>query len=1223
MTDTRPTPAQMPQRRLAAVPRPVPSPRVGRRSSGLPALLGELPLPEVVLETSLTDACRQLGLSDPGVIQAAADVVGGDWRWGRFGNGSVAGLGQAWRAACDWTGPPGDPGWLLVALTVQHAFRHDLTSLAADLTRNGMNAWGTWREVNLRLAGHLYGFSLKAPEDAARSALLLALQCWTVVEAADPRLDDRKRKIWRGMRAGTRLYLGRRAEDPDVLLSGAKTDFEAAHAAGDRTSQHFALFLEALHRLWDIQGDRDDLDRAAELLTETTRLPEVGSHELLVPRGEHLLRRGMLALTADRERDAGDENPNEIGAPRLARTQLLAAHSALAASVAVFDAALTKPPAGRIPAEVVRVRRGIALGRQAQARRLLDGDDEPLLRRALEDLASGEAEDARLVAPYAATVRLHLARKLARLALPEESLAVAREGLLNWQHRRDADDQVIQGLRAAEADAAIMIATETGTRQQVHDALSSALGLPAEARQRLRIATISYAGRSLLPDPPWPPASGPSGVGGVPEAADRVLLRRTVTYLENAARDAYTGSHRQFAASHAAMLLAMTDANGPAPTCHVDVLDRVHALATVAHTAVPGHSQPVVIVLFARACLRLARCLRSEPERSGRLYQDAIDAFSHVLRLAGLADAAGRPHAPPEEAHWDFDPTREESSAVSAVPAAAAKMIDVTGPGAPASGFSSRPQGAPDPASLASLLGEAHLRLAALRRDPVGAGSAVEWLSASHDWGNDRAELLGLLGDALYRRARNPRARRETRIKDLQAALDHKRAARALQKPSRENLSVSAAASLRLWRLTGAVEHYMTAGDLALRAAETDQSWPWPVLQLADLADADAAVREAFPADSPVAGPAAAWLWSNLRDGRGSDLVERACVLAAMTEEFEQQVLGGVSRTFVLDDPHGLLNSTLVLKPATFEQANAERQSLRALQDWLDAYGAPSWAAVPVPLAVVQDPRRAEHALLVTRLAAGRVLRTVLAEAGTPQDPSREEARSVLERALTFLALILARRGDAGAGARRKWMSSILQTGPKRPPIEQLRLRRLGVRSPVDFLDSFTELVPTELPMVGKRDAHADNWIVTDGGNLVALDLLANSWLPFTAEAAQLLEDTPALDTSDAGLEVRRELLAVHVRVLTDAAPQQLGEALSRVTPMVLWRGYEAFSLLRAVFLVDRFADGGSASSSGSVRFAMERSRHGRALIDRLAVGAADARLRDLAAELRERLPPD
>jgi hypothetical protein len=1240
--DGRPSPAMMPPRRTQA-PRP-------RRSGGRPSgpVLGRLPLPDAVLPTSLANARSVLGLNGPDAHGAAASVVGDHELWQRLDHGDLDAVALAWRRACDWSGPAGDKGWLLVALTVQHAFRGDLASLAIALTARGLNAWGTWREVNVRLSGQLYTYGMDAVHSNDRAersaaALQLALAAWEVVAAADEGLDDSKRRIWRGMRAATRLHLARRVDDPVPLLEGARVDYAASHLAGDRTPQHYVLHLEVLHRIFDAEGDRSAMDAAAELLRETRVMPEAAGFELLFARGEHLLRRGILAMDArldgaesarstplDRE---SDDLGNEIGADALEDTAegtaldqvvdhaLRAARSAFASSVALYTRALSQQPMGRSDPAMAALRRGIARGRQAQAQRRLGDDDEQLLVAALADLRPGEDKQARLVLPYAATLRLRLARRLLRAGLPEDAQRIAAEGLELWSQRRDDGDPIMLGLQGARVDAALVTATAFASedRSLVAAALEEFLALLPAARNGVRAATLAYAARQLIPPVPWSPRLRPDADVEEPEPSERAVVREVVDHLEDAASAASNGGHRQFCARHAATLLALADASGPVSACRLDVVERLHTLATTAHKAVPGHHEPVVVIQFARASLRLAKCLRAEPERAADLFQDSIAAFTTQAELAGLIRDDGTPVERPDMALWapresdEDDPRTTVEHAVAAVPWEAAQVVDMVGLGSPAGGFTDRPQGGPDPATLASLLGEAHLRLSVLRRDAEGASAAIRWLSAAQRWGNDSAELSGLLGDAFYRRARNPRASKQAQINDLRNALRRKELARSTKSPNRENCSVSAAVASRLWRISRDRDYYASAARLALLAATSDPAWPWPVVQLAEFAEAEAESRAFLPAAPPADAASGGVLWDAVREGRSKELVQNACRLAAMSDEFTTRNLGGMGETFVLDDPHGLLSSTLVLKRLEPDQARSEHDSLRKLKIWLDERHAPAWAQVPEPLALIPDPRRTDGSLLVTRHAGGRPLRLVLAEAGTVYDPDRTVAVDALRQTVVYLGLILASRGGAPAGARGHWQDALSGRRGRARQREEGRLRRVGVRDARAFLRSWLETVPPGLPMVGKRDAHSDNWIVTERGALVALDLQAASWLPLTAEVAQLLEDTPALPVTAKGATLRQQLLHDHVDALTEKAAEPWRSAVSAVTADELHRGYEAFALLRAVFLMGKFADGGSASSSGSIAFSLDRVEHGEAVVAWLSQEAADSDLRALA----------
>ncbi|WP_306232507.1 RNA 2'-phosphotransferase [Agrococcus beijingensis] len=71
-------------------------------------------------------------------------------------------------------------------------------------------------------------------------------------------------------------------------------------------------------------------------------------------------------------------------------------------------------------------------------------------------------------------------------------------------------------------------------------------------------------------------------------------------------------------------------------------------------------------------------------------------------------------------------------------------------------------------------------------------------------------------------------------------------------------------------------------------------------------------------------------------------------------------------------------------------------------------------------------------------------------------------------------------------------------------------------------------------PDMRRRDAHPDNWIVTESGGVVAFDFEASTSRPLFYELAQLVEDGQLLAPSD--LEVRDELLHIYAHGLGDCA---------------------------------------------------------------------------------------
>jgi len=136
-----------------------------------------------------------------------------------------------------------------------------------------------------------------------------------------------------------------------------------------------------------------------------------------------------------------------------------------------------------------------------------------------------------------------------------------------------------------------------------------------------------------------------------------------------------------------------------------------------------------------------------------------------------------------------------------------------------------------NPMIVHSRLGEATLRFYPVTGDVTLLDTAIENLQTARDLGQDAAQLIGLLGDSYYRRG----SRRKD-CRDLEEALTLKDEAYQVGEPTRENRSVAAATALRMFQLSNDRELLDQAALRALEATSCDPTWPWPILQLAELA---------------------------------------------------------------------------------------------------------------------------------------------------------------------------------------------------------------------------------------------------------------------------------------------------------------------------------------------------------------------------------------------------
>ncbi|MBB3606628.1 hypothetical protein FHT40_006319 [Mycolicibacterium sp. BK556] len=1091
---------------------------------------------------------------------------------------------QGWKAYLDGArssrAQHGEPE-LVALLMVRRALviaNRDRSAMRTALWEHRFNWRNTWREVNLVTGGRLYGHGLRRSRTRGDRhgavAMTLALECWQVIEEADESLPDKKRRDWRGMRGSAQMFLARHDEvGREPLLRGAINDFGIAERCGDLTPQHFQMLAEAHTLLYSATKDDALLDEADAVFSRA-RSAAAESAEVIAQRGELLFVRGVraqdLADGDDDGTDAGHEPSAMYSLGPERETALRGAATAFDSSALWYTLAISRLPVPAEKAEVFCVRRGQSLQRSAAARRRMaqspgladsarrrfDTSSEHRLEAALTDLGRVEGERAKIRSDYWPRALCAKARRLIRSSVPEalDEAAVlvrrAREYSLEYV---DPDHAVQQRTTVLGHEVDLRRCIRDGDIGGLRRALQDSDVIVA-----VPITPLIYAARLLC-----------SAAESLKDD-DRDLVEQVVSRLESAVAQTH-GGQRAFAASHAATLLHLL--NGPEATHDADAsaLERTYAMFKLADDEASSTRSSYHA---ARAASRLARHIA----RSG-----TVEMHARAVELMGASITALRVIA------VDLEISQHERAGASA------DADDWLTIGTEADDISAASMHL-EPHVVASLLGDNHLRREALRPSRDDLDEAITWLERSIALGNDSAACKGVLGDAYIRhgkRRRDPNALR--RGMDLKTAareqLEDEQAAVA-----RENFSASAGAGALVWRITGEPASYATAIELAIRAEAADPTWPWPLLQLAELADVDRHVREGLPEDPPEtaasSGEHARRWWDLVRGGRGDELRTLACQRAVANKEFMPTVLGGRSETYVLEDPHGLLSATLVLKPLDdMAQGRHERRRLIDLGAYLAQTAAPRWATVPEPIALLDaDADAGRSAVFVTRRATGRPLSDVIADAVADGSSVRHHPRAeqALRRATTMLAMIHAAGPSAdGSGHTKRRTREAMEKRLSR------ELFILGADTPKAMARQWMSLLPDSMTLVTKRDAHTENWLISESGTVVALDLQAASHLPVGFELAQLIEDMPALPAHD--LKSRTDLAAEYLHELGARRPD-LAEVLPAADDAHWRSAYACYAARRAIFTLAH-SRRKSVESSGSQRLLEARRDHARALL--------------------------
>lgn len=1067
--------------------------------------------------------------------------------------------------------------------------------------------------------------------DTVRPMLEEALRCWDVVEPHDQFLaKGPPGRIWRGMRGVTRLILARQEEEPLVLLRGARTDLRLAEERGDTSEEHFAFCLEVLLRLsHDTAGQATVWAEADELVERAGRrfdssftwLSTLG--ELHVRKAQSLNREGTADGDPPSDPAPGADLPETVGtSPQERAEEAMVARRTAALegyqqALVVFERASAHATGNEYISRQVMLRHHRGVARAGVARSLQGLRTTQDVRRhyaeAVEDLRWAAGHDRPVRGSAYPSALIDYALHLYREKEFEEAHDRAEEAYL---HCRDAPDLLKDPAKErflAELRQACRLrrlwptAVPDGEGEQ-----APAEGDPGGAGGEPRLDQVRGELDALLE---LEPAESPSVVplvlapwflieqGALPE--DLARIRAAVEALRILREQIAQPERRSWISARLGMLCGQLDrmrrVGDPGAydlPARRELSGEGYEFFRSAVEESPGRLRNVEFGL-GRAALHFAKVLlggEGQNEEAVMLLYEARTVLERCIDEDPDADDA-------------VEPLVGADGAITAVgrPVLAEKA--------------------------ASYLGETCLRLHALTRHEEHVREAIRWFEKVPTDEGTVSNAHGMLGDAYLRLARGGGAA------NLRTGLELKARARAGGDRSRENFSVSASGHHRLWRMTGAREEFATAVDLALRARRLDTDWPWPLMQLADFAGAPAADRALLPASRPtVEGTAqieadaeaadtgvadtgeadaeAGELLQAVRRGDQGGLYRRAARTAVHALPFRQAVLGGRSDTFVLDDPHRLLSTTLVLKPTSRTEAEAEQTRLASLARYLHRTNAPRWMLLPEVLALVDLPpdwRSSRNPPPDTALASRRsVGRSLAAEIADAHEGRRPAPKEMVSRALRYLARI------------HVWSSGFATREPGltyEAAAQGLMKRagRLGMPDPEGLAAQWTAGTPCLLPGLPGRDAHAENWLVTDSGAVVALDLEPHAYFPLLYEVAQLIEDHAVLDIAESEWSEREELCALYLDELASLGHPDSVDA-GDVLP-----AYQSFALVRAVFLAEHLSGSSprpsaGSESTGSRRHAERRLAHARAMIESCARSASDVNLRAVAARLGDLL---
>jgi tetratricopeptide (TPR) repeat protein len=466
---------------------------------------------------------------------------------------------------------------------------------------------------------------------------------------------------------------------------------------------------------------------------------------------------------------------------------------------------------------------------------------------------------------------------------------------------------------------------------------------------------------------------------------------------------------------------------------------------------------------------------------------------------------------------------------------------------------------------------------------------AIESFQQSKQLGNDSAELVGLLGDAFYRRGRF-----RADVADLKRCVECKATARKGGEPKRENLSVSARVHFQIGDLTGEKTEYRQGITLLGQTLSVAPDWPWPLFQMEEIARIlPQAVREEIvsmmsDADLPSK------LQTAFKIADGDTFFDGAIACVLRNTEFERLRLGGQNYVYVVDDPHRLLSDSYVFKHTPIANAKRDQQTIVHFRQFLKVHDAPNNFRLPEPLRIA--PLGESNAVYLMRKSNGVQLGRLVIRAvtGSGQNPKPH----FLE-ALHFLAFYHAWNGRKDGQSPRRVASDIFE-GCFRPE----HANRLAAEFPSDW------------PLVRKKDAHPENWLRESSGRITMLDFDASRPCPLLLDAVQLIDDYPLIAADTSGWQERLEMVRSYLHQL-----EELGFAHGTNTHMIE-RAYSALVTLRCAFgLRQQTQTHRSAlerDSMSALKAISLRIEHYRKLLEFLNRNATSVVVREIAAIVLE-----
>jgi tetratricopeptide (TPR) repeat protein len=631
---------------------------------------------------------------------------------------------------------------------------------------------------------------------------------------------------------------------------------------------------------------------------------------------------------------------------------------------------------------------------------------------------------------------------------------------------------------------------------------------------------------------------------------DPTLLEKTIAVMEAVDYVGFpNGADRRKHLSHLARLLLLLGAKWRPEALAIAFEKYEEAISTC-----PDAPPIELLSQYGDCALKLARSMMSQDKERDEAIEVLENGAEALLRAATLAEQQ------PEEVHESFERAVAYSKA-----------------------------------------GEAFLRLSRVSSDAKDARNAIMCFERALALGNKTPHLLGLLGDAYYR------CFRINGDDDLrQHASRYKGMAREAGAASRENLSLSARLAFLEWEVTGNHAEFLSAITLVAQAHENSPKWPWPPFQLVEfLTRTSPEDGNRMLADLPSSSLSLTMLRLAVEEGIES-LVRLGCRLAIDDDEFGKNKLGGQQsssrRTYVLEDPHGLLSASYVFKHTETLKAVAEQNATVEFSQFLREKGI-TGVRFPTQVAIVEQAEPGAVVYVMRRATGHHLGRLALGAQRSASSPPVSQYR----KALRFLA------------AYHAWGESTRPT-PSASLVSFVRscLGRL-FSNWANSLDVSTESLLQAVGTIAhvlNKDAHPENWLIDDRGNLTMIDFEVNeTWpvIPAIMDVVQLIDGYPLFPATRDGWKARIDLAKSYL-----SAKDELSGTRSVIDEGLLDTEYATFAILRCAEGISRAArHKNRLGSSSTVRSREEKRLHCLNLLEFLRQHHVESGIRAMAELMR------